>query len=294
MQPVWRTSRRNLTSHQQGEAEFDGCVLHIFTYNTCSLLADGRLDRLLEELEDQHWDVVVVQESHREARREILDLHCGHTWYGSGGCRGSCGVGFLVNRQLCKHKFGAVNERLATLDIFCEPVSIRILGVYMPDTSHSEAEVDLMYCQMDEHLHQGQLRKHACMVAGDMNAQCGSRMELDNECILGPFGAFSRTSRGQRLLRWCDIQGLRVANTFFQSETDSAWTYSRGETQRQLDYLLMDAKIFRSTHACYVSTAVHIGSDHRPLVAEVFWSNARCNQRIRKTQNTWHNDKQLY
>ena len=50
----------------------------VFTYNTCSLLAEGRLELLLEELEGQQWDVIVVQETHREARRETIYLDNGH------------------------------------------------------------------------------------------------------------------------------------------------------------------------------------------------------------------------
>ena len=217
--------------------------LTIFTYNTCSLVADGRFERLLEELEGQQWDVVVVQESRREAKREVIHFENGHVWYGSGGCKGSCGVGFLVHKHLCKHKFCADNERLAVLDIACRPMSIRILSVYMPDTSHSDLEVEVLFCKMEGYLRQGRLRGHACVVAGDMNAQVGKQTEMDNANILGPHGAYARTRRGQGLLHWCELQGLSIANTFFRPGDEEPWTYCKGKVRRQLDYLLVDLRL---------------------------------------------------
>ena len=69
----------------------------IITYNAHSILAEERLDALLQELVGIRWDVVVVVETWRETKRETMDLEGGHTWYGSGGCRGRAGVGFIVN-----------------------------------------------------------------------------------------------------------------------------------------------------------------------------------------------------
>ena len=108
------------------------------------------VEMLLRELDGVVWDVVVIQETWRELRSEVLHLESGHVWYGSGGCRGSCGVGFLVNKRFGKCKFNPVSSRLATLQMDCFCDRICIIGVYMPDGSHADDAVEEVYCKMDE------------------------------------------------------------------------------------------------------------------------------------------------
>ena len=68
-------------------------------------MSESRLELLLLELDGFSWDIVVVTESWREAKREVVHHESGHVWYGSGGCKGRCGVGFLVNSRLANPKF---------------------------------------------------------------------------------------------------------------------------------------------------------------------------------------------
>ena len=75
----------------------DRGLLRILTYNACSLLAEGRLESLVQDLEGLRWDVVLVQETWREAAKEECQAEDNIRWLGSGGQRGRCGVGFLAH-----------------------------------------------------------------------------------------------------------------------------------------------------------------------------------------------------
>ena len=77
----------------------DTKTIHIITYNVHSLLADIRLDLLMTELADVSWDIVVITETWRQDKSEYFVLATGHHFYGSGGIRGKCGIGFLIQEM---------------------------------------------------------------------------------------------------------------------------------------------------------------------------------------------------
>ena len=83
----------------------------IIHYNVHSILHfEERLRRLLIELGDRHWDVLVLTETWREEKSETLEALDGHSWYGSGGSRGSKGVGFLLHRRWAHKLFHPVSN----------------------------------------------------------------------------------------------------------------------------------------------------------------------------------------
>ena len=61
---------------------------------------DVRLEMLLDELHDKCWDIVVFTETWREDAEEVFMTKGGHTWFGSGGCKGANGIGFFTARTM--------------------------------------------------------------------------------------------------------------------------------------------------------------------------------------------------
>eukprot|EP00959_Pyramimonas_sp_CCMP1952_P212011 4436982-Pyramimonas_sp.AAC.1 len=78
---------------------------------------DDRVERCLEELGNQHWDVLVFVETWREQKVESWDTKRGHRWFGSGGTRRSRGVAFLLHQRWVHESFQPLSDRAATLDI---------------------------------------------------------------------------------------------------------------------------------------------------------------------------------
>ena len=64
--------------------EFEDFV--VISYNIHSLINfNERMERLLEELGDRRWDLVVFSETWRSDRVEVWHTEQQHTWLGSGG-----------------------------------------------------------------------------------------------------------------------------------------------------------------------------------------------------------------
>ena len=90
------------------------------------------------DLSSMSWDVVVITETWRADTSEYFVMNDGHFFYGSGGTRGSCGIGFLINNRWTKHCCDTINNRLALLELaLSSSVCLVIAGVYMPHAKHA-------------------------------------------------------------------------------------------------------------------------------------------------------------
>ena len=250
-------------------------LVTIITYNVQSVLSEDRFEALLEEIADIHWDVLVLVETWREAKREEFTVGSGHHFYGSGGLRGRCGIGFLVNKRHERHSFVPVDERLAFLDVKLVLGRCRIFGVYFPDSGHPDSELDIIYEKLDARIQQARRRNTHIVLAGDFNAQVGHFEDFDDERIIGKHGFGLRSDRGERLLRWCAVRDFVLTNTHFEADADRTWTYRNGCTYRQLDYILVDRFLFARTVNSHVKEAIDIGSPHRAVEIEFLVGSPR-------------------
>ena len=226
------------------------------------------MERLLIELGSLHWDIIVFTETWMEASQEVFVTKHGHVWHGSGGIKGKRGVGFLLHKRWAETSeplFITISPRLASLTIYIASISLCIIGVYMPHSKICDSEVDVVYACIDEHLACARAKGNRCIVAGDLNAEVGTRSEHDNPRIIGENSMLRRNARGEWLVQWCTARDMVVANTHFGEDSNTSWTYTNNGVERQLDYILTDFRLFADARRCYVLCDVDVGSDHRPL-----------------------------
>ena len=143
-----------------------GSSVVILSYNMHSVSSQERLEMLLEELSEIYWDVIVLVETWRDSICEKFTLETGHYWYGSGGLKGSCGIGFLVNERHQRHDFEAISPRLGYLNIKFGACRCRIFGVYLPDSGYPDEEVEEVYEQLNTCLRSARAKKLQCALAG--------------------------------------------------------------------------------------------------------------------------------
>ena len=153
--------------------------------------------------------------------------------------------------------------------------TFRIVGVYVPDSSYSDDDVEFVYLQLEEYIREARSKRYCCRVAGDFNAQVGQKEEFDDSAAIGSYCFRDRNARGRWLVEWCGAQGLILANTFFDADVGNAWTYRNGTSYRQLDYIIADTYLFSRISGCSVYTQVDIGSDHRAVLVEFAYPKCR-------------------
>ena len=243
----------------------NGGCLQIFTYNVHSILSEVRLEMLLQELENVSWDLLVLTETWKDSENEVTQLKGGYLFFGSGGVRGKCGVGFLVHTRLRAHRFKALSPRLATLDVNMGSTIVRMVAAYLPDTNYSDSDFDDVLLQLDEVARLSKRDGVQLIVAGDFNVQVGQLSGYDDPTVLGQYGFGDRTPRGETILQWCRCRDLILADTVFAGSECLLWTYKNGHTRRHLDYFLVERGLVKTISSCFVFDGLDIGSDHRPL-----------------------------
>ena len=97
----------------------------------------------------------------------------------------------------------------------------RIIAVYMPHSGYPDEDVEAVYASLERILQEARRKKMRSILAGDFNAEVGSREEFDDPSILGLHGVPLRSRRGDWLLRWCTKFDLVIANTMFNHDQEN-------------------------------------------------------------------------
>ena len=116
-----------------------------------------------------------------------LICNSGHNLYYIGGNTCHRGVGFVVHKKIAGNvtSFEGVSDRLAQLTLKINgKYYLNIIQAYLPTTSHTDEQVDIVYEDMDNHITNS--KAHFTIIMGDFNAKVGSD-EPSKSCT-GAFG----------------------------------------------------------------------------------------------------------
>ena len=196
----------------------------LIQYNVhSSINFEEPMQRVLHELEGRHWDAVAFAEIWRSECHEAWKTRWGHSWFGSGGTRGTRGVGILLHSRWAHVLFRPVSERLCVLDVKLTNETVSIFSVYMPHADNPDEDVDVVYAQLDVEVARSKNRKTKIVIAGDWNVRVGQAQDDDDDDqLVGQTNFGHRSKRGTQFVKWCTLHGYMVANTF-SAETDQMW-----------------------------------------------------------------------
>ena len=144
-----------------------------------------------------------------------------------------------------------------------KPFNITVIQVYVATSNAEEAEVEQFYEDL-----QGLLeltpRKDILCIIGDWNAKVGSQ---ETPGVTGKFGLRIRNEAGQRLIEFCQVNTLIIANTLFQQHKRRLYTWTSPDDQ-QTDYILCSQRWRSSIHLTKTRPGADCGSHHDFLTAK--------------------------
>ncbi|EYB87750.1 hypothetical protein Y032_0258g461 [Ancylostoma ceylanicum] len=102
------------------------------------------------------------------------------------------------------------------------------------------------------------------IVAGDLNGHVGATKD-GNRCH-GGFGYGTRNSDGERILEYADSHDLVLVNTKFRKRPSHLVTFYSGNTQTQIDFVLVRHRDQNSVTDAKVVPYEVVATQHRPLI----------------------------
>ena len=240
-------------------------LFHLLVKNCRGLGSADRFDELVEELRQEEWDMVMVNETWRTDKEEHWTTEDDHVFAGAGHDSGRKGVGILLHKRWCKNviRFKPVSERICLLDVKILDLVYRFVSVYFPDSSYPDAEVQKVYDTLTEIRQDATKNKYKLVIAGDFNAKVGDDDENEMHPSCGRFGYGEQNSRGQWLLTWSSVNALKISNTMFRKQNHKLTTHinAHGSTS-QLDYILVDNRTKSQLKDVEAGNIIDLGSDH--------------------------------
>ena len=130
------------------------------------------------------------------------------------------GVALIVNKRVRNAVLGCnlKNNRVISVCFQGKPFNITVIQVYAPTSNAKEAEVECFYEHLQDLLELTP-KKDVLFITGDWNAKVGSQ---ETPGIIGKFGLGVQNEAGQRLIGFCQENGLVIANTLFNNTREDS------------------------------------------------------------------------
>ena len=241
--------------------------LKLGTWSVRTLYQAGKLDNLIQEMENMRLDILGISETHWVEEGKIINEN--HTLIYSGGKEHRKGVGILMKNYIARSMLGfwAISERVILLKLQAKPFNINIIQVYAPTSDCEDEEVEKLYQEINNGIQQTKSGEVLC-VMGDFNAKVGKEKY---EKIIGTYGLGNRNERGDRLIEFCQHNKLCVVNTWFQQPTRRLYTWNSpgGTTRNQIDYILSNDRFRNNVKQVKTYPGADINSDHIPVVMKL-------------------------
>ena len=106
------------------------------------------------------------------------------------------------------------------------------------------------------------------LLLGDMNAQVDSNRQ-GLEHVIGPHGSAQQTNdNGERLLMFCNSNGICIGNTYFKHKLihKRTWRSPDGTVKNEIDYICINQRLISTLRDVRVYRGADIGSDHQLVI----------------------------
>ena len=251
-------------------------IIKIGTWNTRTLLPDGKFELLVNEIDFLKLNIVGISET-RWAGKGHFEHDDYYIVYSGKDETGYGGVAIILDPKTKKSLLSEdyINERIIMIKIDTKPTKTTIIQVYAP-TSKKEADEDTEKFYEDLQSVLATLKdKDPIIIMGDFNAKVGEGQQ--KESGLGPYGLGTRNERGEQLLTFCQANNFVITNTQFPHHPRRRYTWiSPRQERHQLDYVLINESWMSSFLDCKARLGADHDTDHILLQAKIRTKVYKC------------------
>ena len=216
-------------------------LCYIRTWNVCTLCGNGNKEILLHQLRGYKWHVTGLAETHITGKGEY-DIREGIKLIYSGKeeeGEAQHGVSFLLKRKAPEALIAShpTSAQIISIWLSCQGMKATFIQVYAPTADSSDHEIN-SFCNDLQITLNSIPKKYYVIILGDFNAKIGVYQPLWKD-TMGKFGIGNINECGERLLQFCIINELFVANTASPHKSSRKWTWNHPNRvhNRQCDWL---------------------------------------------------------
>jgi exonuclease III len=252
-------------------------LMKIGAWNVRSMKQLGKLHMVIKEAERLHLDMIGLSET-RWAGEGHFESE-GSQIIHSGNEKGSNGVAIILLKDASKSlvSYNPISDRMLVIRLNAKPAPMVIIQVYAPTTTHTEAEIDEFYTQLQA-VKDTLKKREVCIIMGDFNAKVGEG--LDTERGIGSYGLGERNEAGEKLAEFCEINHMMLTNTYFSHHKRRIYTWiSPGDRFRnQIDYVAINKERFTSVLDSRAVPGADCDTDHALVVTKIRIKTYRVNK----------------
>ena len=132
-------------------------------------------------------------------------------------------------------------------------------------TNVADHHIEKMYMTIEKHTEN--CKRYIPLIGGEFNAELGRGH--GNECIsVGRYALNEGNRRGDWMKHWMMLQGYTALNTMYRTTLQKQTTFiSPKGKDKQIDYILTKRRYLRHAKDAEANDMIHMGSDHRCVMA---------------------------
>ena len=234
--------------------------------NTRSLNSSERLEEMHSELHKISLDAILISETWRQSK-EIWETQQGHIMVESGKFSNKHGVAILLNRRWknCINWIQCACERVVATSTTVNKHRVVLMSVYLPHSGYADHHVERTYKTIIDTIKKDKCAK---IIGGDFNAELGPGEGVELSAV-GHYTLNKVNARGEWMTQWLLENKLVAVNKMYQKIPQKQVTYrSPKNDEKQLDYVLLDKKHPTWSRDAESTDILHMGSDHRCVMAK--------------------------
>ena len=156
------------------------------------------------------------------------------------------------------------NDRMISVHFQGKPFIITVIQVYTSTSNVEEAEVEQFFEDLQDLLELTP-KKNVLFIIEDWNVKVGSQ---ETPGVTDKFGLGVQNEAGQRLIEFCQLNTLVIANTLFQQHKRRLYTGHHQMVNTKIRYSLCSQRLRSSMQSAKTRPGADCGSDHECLIAK--------------------------
>ena len=230
-------------------------------------------------------DVLCVQET-RWKGKKAREMGNGYKMYYAGEDGKKNGVGIILSPKMKCNVLEVTREsdRVIWMRLNVDGRAVNVISAYAPQVGCNSQEKADFWEQMEEVM-QKIAENDVVWIGADFNGKVGEGNIGATE-VMGKHGVGRRNEEGQMIVEFALANNMAIVNTYFEKRLSRKITYTSGDRNTQIDYILFRRGDMKMTQNCYVLPGEAVAKQHKVVVCKgVLETNGKMTSvKIRKTK----------